>query len=721
MHPEPRHVRPAGDAGPGTGGGGGGGRARRHGALATDSRLGLLAALRAAGRPLDARELSQTTGFAVSTVRFHLDVLVGAGLVSARPEPRSAPGRPRVTYSPVAAGATATDPADDDGGAGYEHEQLLFVLAENLADTPAERARIARRAGQAWASRQVENPPSAPAVGPDAGPGSGPAEQARTVDQTTAVDQAAAVFAELGFDPEVEPADAPGAPGIPGVGRRMLLHSCPFRAVAAAHPDVICSVHAGLLSGLLERLGSPLVPRVVPFVEPDLCIAHLDAPPSAGPAFDGPADGSIPSGLLPSSIPDPSTPSGSVAGGTGSGGRLVLSIESAAVVRATAPVVAAHSVEITSAFYPRLFSAHPELLRLFNQGNQANGDQRRALAASVVAYATQLIDPQAPSFQPVLERIAHKHASLGVLPEQYTVVGRNLLAAVGDVLGDAVTPEIAAAWDEVYWLFACQLIAEEARVYQRAGVDPRHIWRPWEVIRRTEETPDVISLLLLPADGQPAPPWQAGQYVSVAVDLPDGRRQPRQYTISTAPGRAGMRLTVRRVRGADGNPDGAVSSFLHDSVDVGTTLDVSQPFGDVVLDDSFDPLLLVSAGIGITPMVAMLDHVTRTRPDRRVVVAHADHSPRSHPVRDEVRMLGRQLRGFEQLAWYEQCDEAPEPGVEAGLIDADKLPVPDGVRAYLCGPLPFMRDVRASLLRRGVPAENIRYEVFGPDLWAGQL
>src|SRR4029079_2856820 len=123
----------------------------------------------------------------------------------------------------------------------------------------------------------------------------------------------------------------------------------------------------------------------------------------------------------------------------------LLSERSAAVVAATAGVVAAHAEQITAVFYPRMFAENPELLRVFNQGNQATGEQSRALAASVVAYAVQLVDPGAPSFAHVLRRIAYKHVSLGIRPEQYTVVGRNLLAAVGEVLGDAVTAEVAAA------------------------------------------------------------------------------------------------------------------------------------------------------------------------------------------------------------------------------------------------------------------------------------
>jgi hemoglobin-like flavoprotein len=114
-------------------------------------------------------------------------------------------------------------------------------------------------------------------------------------------------------------------------------------------------------------------------------------------------------------------------------------------VRATAGVVADNAEQITACFYPRMFAGYPDLLRLFNQGNQATGEQSRALATSVVAYAVQLIDPDAPSFDPVMRLIAHKHVSLGVRPEQYTIVGNYLLAAVGEVLGEAVTPGVADA------------------------------------------------------------------------------------------------------------------------------------------------------------------------------------------------------------------------------------------------------------------------------------
>ncbi|WP_433225794.1 globin domain-containing protein [Actinomadura formosensis] len=395
----------------------------------------------------------------------------------------------------------------------------------------------------------------------------------------------------------------------------------------------------------------------------------------------------------------------------------MLSSDHADIVRATLPAVGAHGATITGRFYAAMFAAHPELRHLFNQGNQANGEQRRALAGSVAAFAEHLVSPASDtSFQQMLSRIAHKHASLGVRPEQYTIVGRHLLDAVADVLGDAVTPQVHAAWSEVYWLFATLLIAEEARLYRDAECDPAAPYRPWRVVERRDEGDEAVSLVLVPADGGAVPAHHPGQYVSVAVTLPDGLRQPRQYTLSRAAGDTAQ-ITVRRVRG-DGAPDGAVSNHLFDTVAAGDELELSPPFGDVVLDGGEDPLVLISAGIGITPAAAMIDHLATASPDRPVLAVHADRSPRTHALREQIAEAGGRMAGFRQLTWYEEPGDA-DLGAEVrpGRIDVAELPLPDKARVFMCGPLPFMREIRRGLLAAGISDERIHYEVFGPDLW----
>ncbi|OIJ66843.1 globin domain-containing protein [Streptomyces mangrovisoli] len=395
----------------------------------------------------------------------------------------------------------------------------------------------------------------------------------------------------------------------------------------------------------------------------------------------------------------------------------MLSPESAAVVRATLPAVGGALGEITTRFYGTMFAEHPALLDgMFNRGNQATGEQRQALAGSIAGFATALVaDPDARP-DALLARIAHKHAALGVTEDQYTIVHQYLFRAIAEVLGEAVTPEVAAAWDEVYWLMAGALIAREARLYQEAQVDPHKPWRQWTVVERREETPDVVSFLLRPADGGPLPEARAGQYVSLRALMTDGIHQTRQYSLSNAPGDGLRRITVKRVASVAENPEGEVSSLLHGTVRAGDELTLSAPFGDVILDDADTPLLLVSAGIGCTPLVGMLEHLAATGSTRPVRVLHADRSPADHALRADTRRLVGQLADASAEFWYEQDAEA-EPGSNEGLMDLDGLGLPVDADVYLCGALPFMRDVRTQLLKAGVPARTIRYEVFGPDLW----
>ncbi|MGQ4374590.1 globin domain-containing protein [Streptomyces sp. SAS_267] len=399
----------------------------------------------------------------------------------------------------------------------------------------------------------------------------------------------------------------------------------------------------------------------------------------------------------------------------------MLSEQSAVTVRATLPVVGAAIGEITERFYGRLFSAHPELLRdLFNRGNQAAGTQRQALAGSIAAFATHLVGHPDERPDAMLSRIAHKHASLGVAPEQYEVVHEHLFAAIVEVLGDAVTAEVAAAWDEVYWLMANALIAIEKRLYDENADDGS--LRPWVVTERVEETADVATFLIRPADGAPLPDFRAGQYVSVGVELPDGARQIRQYSLSRAPGSPERRISVKRVRAGENgvtSPEGEVSGHLHAHVREGSVLEVSAPYGDLVLDDTDAPLLLASAGIGVTPMIAMLEQLTISGHKAPVTVVHADRSPAEHALRADHEAFAGELADAETHFWYER----PEPGHPAertGLADLSAVTVRPGTHAYLCGPLPFMRAVRTQLLAKGVPASDIHYEVFGPDLWLAQ-
>ncbi|AWZ07489.1 MULTISPECIES: globin domain-containing protein [unclassified Streptomyces] len=394
----------------------------------------------------------------------------------------------------------------------------------------------------------------------------------------------------------------------------------------------------------------------------------------------------------------------------------MLSEKSAATVRATLPAVGAAIGDITELFYGKLFAAHPELIRdLFNRGNQNAGLQKQALAGSIAAFATHLVAHPDDRPDVMLNRIAHKHASLGVTREQYPIVHTHLFEAIVEILGEAVTPEVAEAWDEVYWLMANALITIEERLYAEQQVLAGDVWRDWTVAARVEETADCATFHLTPADGAPAPGFKPGQYVSVQVELPDGAHQIRQYSLSSAPGSPLRSLTVKRVHGpAAGGPDGEVSHHLHTRIGTGDTLRVSAPYGDLVLRDSAAPVVLASAGIGCTPMLSMLEHLADTAHTAPVTVLHADRSPADHALRADHRALTHKLADARAHFWYEAD---AEPGDHEGRLDLAAVPVAPGTLAYLCGPLPFMRAAREQLIAKGVAPADVHYEVFGPDLW----
>lgn len=226
-------------------------RTQTHGALAVASRLRLLGALRASDRPLDVRELAAACGLHVTTVRFHLDVLTDVGLVTSRSGHSATRGRPRRLYSPASRAVAA------GGHTGYE--LLSGILAAHWAGDRDERARRAEQAGWAWAGQRKPRPPVVAAT------------------LTEAAARVNAVFAELGFDSEL---------ARDGENLQIRLHACPFRAVAETHPEVVCSIHLGLLrrtlADVLADVDAPATAvSLQPFVQPHLCLAQIA--PATGP------------------------------------------------------------------------------------------------------------------------------------------------------------------------------------------------------------------------------------------------------------------------------------------------------------------------------------------------------------------------------------------------------------------------------------------------------
>ncbi|HET6408352.1 MAG TPA: NO-inducible flavohemoprotein [Chthoniobacteraceae bacterium] len=386
------------------------------------------------------------------------------------------------------------------------------------------------------------------------------------------------------------------------------------------------------------------------------------------------------------------------------------------IVKATAPILEQHGEALTRHFYKRMFSHNPEVAPLFNPSNQAAGTQQKALAAAICAYAANIDNLEV--LGGAVEIIAQKHASLRILPEHYPIVGANLLGSIREVLGEGATDEVLAAWAEAYGFLADILIGREGQIYkEQAAV--QNGWDGFQLFRIREkvvESEVITSLYLEPVSVRGVPLFKPGQYLTVRIPHPQSGTTMRNYSISNAPGEAFFRISVKR------EPEGFASSWLHGQ-SVGTEIEVGPPCGEFFLDprESHErPLVLISAGVGITPTLSMLQSVLRTQPGRRVIFVHGALHGRVHAFRDLVRELSRENRQLTVHFRYSEAtpeDRAEQRADSEGFIDAELLekliPTRD-CDYYFCGPKPFMTGIYHNLLKWGIPAPQVHFEFFGP-------
>lgn len=394
-------------------------------------------------------------------------------------------------------------------------------------------------------------------------------------------------------------------------------------------------------------------------------------------------------------------------------------------VKATAPVLAEHGNDIIRHFYKRMFAAHPELKNIFNVSHQERGEQQQALARAVYAYAANIEDPE--SLSAVLQGIAHKHVSLGVRAEQYPIVGEHLLASIKEVLGDAATDDIISAWAQAYGNLADILAGMESELTETSASAPGG-WNGWRefVVRSKQPESDVItSFVLQPVDGKPVMNFEPGQYISVAVKVPElGLQQIRQYSLSDAPNGRSYRISVKREGGNEWTRPGYVSTLLHEQVQEGDVVKVAAPYGNFYIDvNATTPVVLISGGVGLTPMISMLNRVLQS-PQRQVVFVHGARNSAVHAMKDHLQDIARRQNNFKPYIFYNEPLANDQQGKDfdfPGLVDIDKISdailLPDA-DYYICGPIPFMRMQHDALLAKGIKEAHIHYEVFGPDLFA---
>lgn len=341
-------------------------------------------------------------------------------------------------------------------------------------------------------------------------------------------------------------------------------------------------------------------------------------------------------------------------------------------------------------------------------------EQPMSLAAAVAAYAENIDNLAA--LGPAVETIAHKHVSLNVLPEHYPTVGAHLIGAVATVLGDAVTPEIAAAWTEAYGFLAHVFITRENALRdelaaREGGFDG---WKPFVVAHKSKANASgsMVSLVLKPADGSAAPRFAGGQYLSVRCD-PGTGMTTRNYSLCGEPDGVALRITVKRSAAPKLAEVGSVSAHLHDAVAVGDTLDVGIPAGTFSFDQALAdtaPTVLVAGGVGLTALVGMLHQAKAPKAPLHYVGFFESEAEAA--LADVVKGRCAALAG---AAHTQHC---ATPVSAALLADAaGGAAAARGATFYFCGSPSFTKAVRRALDELGVPKAQQRYENFGPSLF----
>jgi len=231
----------------------------------------------------------------------------------------------------------------------------------------------------------------------------------------------------------------------------------------------------------------------------------------------------------------------------------------------------------------------------------------------------------------------------------------------------------------------------------------------------THESESAISIRLEDPTGTPLPAARPGQYLTVRVQ-PDEQQRAllRNYSLSGPPGADYYRITVKRER------DGVVSGYLHTRLAVGDQLDIAAPRGTFILDETQAPLLLISAGIGATPVLAMLQALAQASSDREIWCLYGARDSREHPFAVEARDLVAALPNARAHVYYSRPGPNDLEGRDfdsAGRLTAPllaQLRPPSDAEVYMCGPTAFMDDISAGLAALGFDASRIHTEVFGP-------
>ena len=267
-----------------------------------------------------------------------------------------------------------------------------------------------------------------------------------------------------------------------------------------------------------------------------------------------------------------------------------------------------------------------------------------------------------------------------------------------------------------------------SQAHWQASTNTGSPWRVMEVVEVVDESLDVRSFYLQdPLQSADLPSYQPGQFVIVrpalgGVDLPS-----RCYSLSDAPGQDWYRISVKRQRNGSGKPQG-LSSWLHDHIHAGDCLLVSGPHGEFIVDSNVPvdaPIVFLSAGVGITPLLSMLKNMLRQNPGRAIAIMSQVQDVDHWPFGELIHSWGKQCANLHAHTYFSRLASNQLPNVESGWVHAGKFDAaaarrlfPDATKShyYMCGPDAWMTSMEAGLDALGVPKHHIRWESFAAEI-----
>ena len=402
----------------------------------------------------------------------------------------------------------------------------------------------------------------------------------------------------------------------------------------------------------------------------------------------------------------------------------MLSQQTIDIVKSTDPILQKHGEALTKHFCKRMFSHNLEVAPYFNPANQTEGTQQRALAGAICAYAANINNLEV--LGGAVELIAHKHASLTIKAEHYSIVGENLLASIREILGEGASDALINAWGEAYGFLADILTECKKQIYDY-NAEKTGGWegfRNFKLEKKEKESSVITSFYCKPEDGGALPNYLPGQYITVRMPTPDGSTTMRNYSLSDKPGLDYFRISVKRGVGAKAEtPNGYVSNKFHDDIEVGDVIEIRRPCGEFFLnlnDRHERPLVLLTAGVDIMPILSIMKSAIESMTERKIIFVHGCLKEDVQPFKSTIDGLAAKHPKLKIHYRYSdpKVDSVRREGnCSTGFVDAELIEslVPDRhADYYFCGPKLFMVKVYQDLLKWGILGSQVHFEFFGP-------